>query len=165
MSLPHRYPFRWLESSPDAGAPGIGAPGSGAPGTGAPGSGAPGSGVVHRHRLRLSGTAHLPRRGELSPIVALEILAQAAASTAAGAPNASGIPTSPADGGGPGLLAAIDNATFAEELVDRPLMAGDELDVEVEQTAAFGRLLKVRGSICRRGALLINAQLVLTTSS
>ena len=166
MSLPHRYPFRWLDPpGPDAGTPDAGTPDDG----------------VRRLRVRLSAGAHAPRQNDLSPIVALEILAQAAASTAAlpvpeTAPVPATVPVSekPVAAAGvrsttggeqrPGLLAAIDAATFAAELAQRPLGPGDELDVEVERTASFGRLLKVRGSISRRGVVLIEAQLVVATA-
>lgn len=171
MSLPHRYPFRWVDppSSSEVDAP------------------PDGSGEAPARRrvvltanasyLRRAGKGHgSPQQGILSPFMALEILAQAAAEalTVAGADASARAGTTegrhserpperrPTE---PGKLAAIDGATLDDRLASEPLTAGDVLDVEVRVTANFGRLLKVRGVVRRRGEEIIAADLVLSKPS
>lgn len=149
MKLPHRYPFRWLDPPVSSDETVAGGQGHDEP---------------VRYRVLLSASAHSPREQVLSPFVALEIVAQAAAGSAGDAKGSS-------DGGSgedvtpsqPGMLAAISNATFDPQLALQPLQAGDELEVQIERTASLGQLLKVHGSLTRRNLRVLEADLILTT--
>lgn len=128
--LPHRYPFRLLDARhPD--------------------------GVVFR--LGAAAASSRPA-GAMAPILALEILAQAALVT---------LPEEEGDeegGENPrmGYLAGIDGATFDPALTHRPLAAGDTLIAAVARGAGYGRLLKVHGVLRRDGEQLVEAELVLS---
>ena len=142
MSLPHTYPFRWIEP-PN-----------------------PEDTAVLRALVSVAG--HGTRQGTLPACLALEIIAQACALQAAqeAAPQSGAEASSPPTGEAtPGLLAAIDGATFADVLQKAPLAAGDVLEVEVEETARFGRLRKVHGRLKRRGEVVVEAHLVLQGGS
>lgn len=140
MDLPHRYPFRWLDPLPPRHV-----------------DSADGRRV---YRLQLTATAHAPRLAALSPIVALEFIAQAAGSAGGGEAPSADVGSAPPR---PGMLAAISSASFDPSLGLRPLQAGDVLDVEVDPPVRFGGLVKVSGRIARRGQALIEADLVLST--
>ncbi len=88
-------------------------------------------------------------RGQRSfpPSLLIEVLAQAA------------ILLLPETGeGGRGLLAGIDQASFEE----RPVVAGEELQVTVARAGSFGRLAKVVGSVSSvNGSVLCQAHLLL----
>lgn len=119
--LPHSFPFRLVDR---LGGDGVG--------------------------LRLSAGGRLDATRGWPPTLALEVLAQSAASLAGPAPASGG-----------GALAAIDAVVFHPQLAHRPLLAGETLIAELAPRGRFGRLLKVGGKVLRDGETVVEAELVL----
>lgn len=132
--LPHGYPLRLIDP--------ISAAGGGGPA-----------------RVRLTAASAFLRSEPWPPMLGVEVLAQAAACRLASTVPPTSTPGDPEEGAP--LLAGIDRVSFAPELADRPLAAGDELLVTVEEVARFGRLVKIQGSLERRGQVVIEGSLML----
>jgi 3-hydroxymyristoyl/3-hydroxydecanoyl-(acyl carrier protein) dehydratase len=123
--MPHAYPFRLLERGPgdDGALP-----------------------------LRWTVNGALDRGlGAMPPVLAVEMLAQAALVLLGGAGDAGG--------GGGGLLAGVEEVAF-----HAPLRAGDRLEAHATVTGRFGRLVKARAWIARGGDTVVEGELLLALS-
>lgn len=127
--LPHAYPFRFLDRVGD-------------------------DGVVV---LVSSGATALRGGAELPPLLALEILAQAALVTLAPpAPAEERVTSHP---GAIGLLAGVEGLRL-----DSAVRAGDRLVASVALLARFGSLSKVRAELRRGETIVAAAELLLASS-
>lgn len=102
--------------------------------------------------FRLTAGAGLGRGEAWSPIVAIEMLAQAALALSTPAD---------AEAAGGALLAGLEGVTFAESLATRPLAAGDTLVASVERQGALGRVLKLRGRLERDAEVVVEGSFLL----
>ncbi|MCG8463203.1 MAG: hypothetical protein MI919_43535 [Holophagales bacterium] len=150
MRIPHAFPFRLVEDPShlrerrERGGPAAGD-----------------TGAVPCVRVRLTQGASLVRgRPFYPPILTLEILAQAALVLAGAAPEP-GADAGPTASRADLRLAGFDSVSFAEALVDRPLMAGDELAARVDTVGRFGAVAKVRGELERDGVTVVRAEMLL----
>jgi 3-hydroxymyristoyl/3-hydroxydecanoyl-(acyl carrier protein) dehydratase len=124
--LPHRYPFELVDT--DRGH---------------------NDGAGGRIRVRLTADGGVHRAEPYPPVLAIEVLAQAAARLLGGdRPKA-------------GRLAGLDGVRFLPLLADRPLQPGDVLEAAVEAGGGFGTLLKVRGELRRDGEPVVEGELIL----
>lgn len=130
-TLPHRYPFLLTDVA-----------------TGDPDP---------RVRVRLTASGTLCRDGRLSPLLLIEIVAQAAAALEADRQGEQGETGS----NGSAYMAGVDRLVIDDALAERPLVPGDTLDVRTEPTGGFGRLFKVRGVVTREGLEIAQTELVL----
>lgn len=162
--LPHKYPFAFVDPVP------------------------PASSEVGENRVvlvRLTQGAG-PFRGApaIPSILAIEMIAQASAVLMAGSGSSPaeastsldvGSQMDPGEGASqnPGTpsskpvhLAGFE-ATFSQNLADEPMIAGDDLEIRIEDSRAFGRLHKVTGGLLRIRSddsreLLVEAELMLS---
>ena len=112
-----------------------------------------------RAKLLLTATGPFCRNGSFPVFLAVEILAQASLAALTGGNQTS----ETEEPSGQGLLAGIDTIRFLDPLVSHPLGPGDLLEVEAEQTAAFGRLIKVQGTLRRDAVELLEGALLLAS--
>lgn len=136
--IPHRYPFVWIDTIAIE-----------------PASDSAAS--TARASVRLTGTTSPLRGGTLPGALALEVMAQAALGIVGEQQTAAGEVRN-------GYLAGMDRVTFLPALLARPLLAGDVLEIEVERTASFGALVKIRGVALRDGEPLVEGELILAAS-
>lgn len=145
--LPHQYPFIFIDpvSQPSPGLEGCGS-------------------VVARVT---QGAGPLRGTPELPPVLAIEMIAQASAVLSGGPAAADGPKNvSEPEAAEPVHLAGFE-ATFSECLATDPMIAGDELEVRLEDSRGFGGLRKISGRLLRIQAdgnreLLVEAELMLT---
>ena len=142
--LPHRFPFQFVslsaESMQRSAADALDAERDRSPEKG-------------RLKVLLShGTGPLRGMVHLPSILGIEIVAQATAAL---------LSSSSEDRPSEVFLAGAE-VQFSDSLGERPMSAGDELEVQVETRCDFGKLRKVSGRIEREGEVLLEADLMLT---